>query len=173
VNTSDVNRCDKILIGLGANLPSKAGGPVETLAASLVALQAEGVEIVRSSPWYRSRPVPVSDQDWYVNGVAVVNTDKDARDLLETLHDVEVQFGRIRNVVNEPRVLDLDLLAYRDQISLDKPGMNLPHPRLHERAFVLVPLSDIAPDWCHPVSKLSIPQMMAAMPAGQVVEQIP
>jgi 2-amino-4-hydroxy-6-hydroxymethyldihydropteridine diphosphokinase len=149
-----------------------AGGPVETLAASLVALQAKGVEIIRCSPWYRSRPVPVSDQDWYVNGVATVETNMDARGLLDTLHDVEVQFGRRRSVVNEPRVLDLDLLAYGDLQMLENSGLNLPHPRLHERAFVLVPLSDIAPDWRHPVSKLSISGMMAAMPDGQVVEQI-
>jgi len=173
VNTSDVNMCDQILIGLGANLPSTAGGPVETLAASLVALEAKGIKIVCCSPWYRSRPVPVSDQEWYVNGVALAETNMDARTLLDTLHEVEVGFGRTRIVVNEPRVLDLDLLAYGDQQTLGEPGMNLPHPRLHERAFVLVPLADIAPDWRHPVSKLSIAQMMAAMPPGQVVEQIP
>ena len=172
VNSTDVNRCDKIFIGMGANLSSATGSPTKTLNASLGAMASNGITIVRCSPWYRSQPVPVSDQAWYVNGVAVIETELEARHLLKTLHDIELQFGRHRKTRNEARVLDLDLLAYGDQQSRSESGLILPHPRLHERAFVLIPLADVEPDWRHPVTKLSIANMLAALPKGQIVEQL-
>jgi 2-amino-4-hydroxy-6-hydroxymethyldihydropteridine diphosphokinase len=161
-----------ILVALGANLPSSIhGGPRETLEAALEALDAAGIEIVRRSGWYETAPVPVSDQPWYVNGVALVATSLGPADLLQALHRIEAAFGRVREAVNAPRVLDLDLLAYDDRISTDWPV--LPHPRLHERAFVLRPLGDVAPDWRHPALALDVPTMLAGIGPGQTTRRLP
>src|ERR1700754_3495795 len=97
-----------VYIGLGATLPSpEHGTPRETLAAAMRMLEACGLAIVARSPIYESEPVPVSDQPWYLNAVIEVATDLAAADVLALLHSVENAFGRIRNIRNEPRVLDL------------------------------------------------------------------
>jgi 2-amino-4-hydroxy-6-hydroxymethyldihydropteridine diphosphokinase len=139
-----------ILIALGANLPSAVGAPQATLEAALRALEEEGVRIAQRSRWYRSAAVPASDQPDFVNGVAIVETALDPGALLALLHRVEARFGRVRGEPNAARTLDLDLLAYDDRVSDGPAGPILPHPRLHERAFVLYPLADVAPQWRHP-----------------------
>lgn len=163
-----------ILLGLGANLPSATHGrPEATLAAALGALAAEGVAVERLSPWYRSAPVPaLDDQPWYINGVAAVTTRLAPPELLALLHRVEQRFGRVRRRRNEPRVLDLDLLDY-DGLVQQGDAAVLPHPRLHERAFVLLPLRDVAPHWRHPALGRSIDELIAALPPGQQVERLP
>jgi 2-amino-4-hydroxy-6-hydroxymethyldihydropteridine diphosphokinase len=162
-----------ILLGLGANLPSATHGqPEATLAAALVALAAEGVTVERLSPWYRSAPVPARDgQPWYVNGVAAVATRLAPAELLALLHRVERRFGRVRRERNEPRVLDLDLLDYDGLVQESGPAV-LPHPRLHERAFVLLPLQDVAPGWRHPILGRNAAELMATLPPGQQVERL-
>jgi len=160
-----------ILLGLGANLEHpRYGAPRDTLEAALAALEAAGVRVRRRSRWFRSAPVPVSDQPWFVNGVAELETDLEPAELLDLLHRIEADFGRARRVRNEARVLDLDLLAYHDRVS--KPGETplLPHPRLAERAFVVLPLRDLAPDWRHPVTGASARALAEALPPGQVTE---
>src|SRR5277367_377909 len=123
-----------ILIGLGANLPSSAGTPLETLEAALQTLAGEGIAILARSHWYRTAPVPRSDQPDFVNGVASVATTREPRDLLALLHRIETRFGRVRGAPNAARTLDLDLLAYDDRVMADAAGPILPHPRLHQRA---------------------------------------
>lgn len=91
-------------------------------------------------------------------------------DLLSILHEVEAEFGRTRNIRNEARILDLDLVAYDDLVTDGATPPALPHPRMHERAFVLLPLSDIAPDWKHPSTGISLPDLIAALPADQRAE---
>ena len=157
-----------ILIGLGANLPSQFGNPAATCEAALAALQASGVSVVARSAWYETAPVPASVQPWFVNGVAAVATDLDPPDLLAALHRVEVDFGRARTVVNAARPLDLDLLAYGDLLRETPPPI-VPHPRMHERAFVLLPLRDVDPHWRHPKSGMTIDALIAAMPYGQLI----
>jgi 2-amino-4-hydroxy-6-hydroxymethyldihydropteridine diphosphokinase len=153
-----------ILIGLGANLPSREhGAPQATLEAALDRLAAEGIAIIARSSWYRTAPVPASDQPWYVNGVAAVATTLEPAALLAVLHRVEAAFGRVRRERNEPRPIDLDLLAYDDRVSRDAPPL-LPHPRLHERGFVLRPLAEIAPGWRHPASGATVEALLAALP---------
>jgi 2-amino-4-hydroxy-6-hydroxymethyldihydropteridine diphosphokinase len=116
--------------------------------------------------------VPPSDQPWYVNGVARVAAEFDSIALLAALHDVERAFGRERREVNAARVLDLDLLAYGDIVRTGPEPPILPHPRLTQRAFVLLPLAEIVPDWRHPVTGQTIQQLLAALPPDQVARPL-
>lgn len=160
-----------VYVGLGANLDHpKYGPPIATLTAALAELARHGVEIKRLSPWYRSAPVPASDQPWFVNAVAEVATGLPPDALLGELHAVENIFGRVRSVPNAARFIDLDLLDFHGEIASGKAI--LPHPRMAERAFVLRPLADLAPDWRHPISGVSIGALLAALPAGQAIERL-
>jgi 2-amino-4-hydroxy-6-hydroxymethyldihydropteridine diphosphokinase len=162
-----------VYIGLGANLPSpEHGTPRETLEAAMRALEAKGVAIVARSPFYESEPVPVSDQPWYLNAVVEVATDFSAAEVLALLHSVENAFGRVRAVRNEARVLDLDLLDHRGTVRDGPESPLLPHPRLTDRAFVLMPLRDIAPDWRHPVSGRSLAELLESLPEGQRIRRL-
>lgn len=160
-----------ILIGMGSNLPSNSGSPLATCEAALVYLQGKGVTLTALSPWYETAPVPISDQPWFINGVAEVSTTLSPAALLNLLHEAEAAFGRARSVVNAPRELDLDLLVYGNLVQVEGAPL-LPHPRLHERAFVLLPLQDIAPDWQHPVTGLNLSAMIGALPAGQEIRRL-
>lgn len=157
-----------IFIGLGANLESRLyGKPLATLNAALEVLNTTNCRIAAHSRWYRSAPVPVSGQPDYVNGVAQLETVLSPTALLTQLHEIENKFGRIRETPNAARVLDLDLLAYDDIILDDPAGPLLPHPRLHLRAFVLLPLIELAPRWIHPRFGQDITALIAALPPGQ------
>jgi 2-amino-4-hydroxy-6-hydroxymethyldihydropteridine diphosphokinase len=158
-----------ILIGFGGNLPSSVGLPVATCRAALTALPGLGVEVRQVSPLYRSEPVPSSGQPWFVNGVAALETSLKAPDLLVRLHQVEEQFGRVRSVRNAARTLDLDLLAYDDEVHTGE--VEVPHPRMHLRAFVLVPLADLAPGWRHPILGKTAKDLLAALPPDQGLER--
>jgi 2-amino-4-hydroxy-6-hydroxymethyldihydropteridine diphosphokinase len=163
-----------IYIGLGANLPHPTyGSPMDTLKVALNELTRRGVEVRQLSPWYRSAPVPASEQPWFDNAVAEVATDLPADRLLALLHEVEEIFGRARSTPNAARLIDLDLLDFRGEIAPEGPGKaTLPHPRLAARAFVLRPLADLAPDWRHPVSGISIGELSRALPPDQLIEKL-
>ena len=159
-----------IFIALGANLShERFGSPRQTLEAALATLDRRGIRTVRVSPWYRTAPVPASDQPWYVNAVAEVMSALSADDLLAELHAVEADFGRARSVPNAARPIDLDLLDFHGEIAVGGRGRAiLPHPRMTERAFVLLPLADLAPQWRHPASGLPIRTLIENLPADQV-----
>jgi 2-amino-4-hydroxy-6-hydroxymethyldihydropteridine diphosphokinase len=159
-----------ILIALGANLPGRHGSPRQTLEAALAALPSRGIAVRSRSAWYLTAPVPVSDQPDYVNGVAEIETALDAPATLAALHAVEADFGRVRGVANAARVLDLDLLDYDGQVRSAAPV--LPHPRIAERAFVLYPLREVAPDWVHPVRGRTVEELIAALPPGQKIRRL-
>lgn len=157
-----------IYIGLGSNLSSPVHGPPrEALTAAVRALEVAGFTVIRRSPWYESAPIPASDQPWFANGVVEVQADLTPPEMLESLHRVERAFGRVRGAPNAPRTLDLDLLDYAGRVRSGEIPPILPHPRLAERAFVLLPLADIAPDWTHPVTGTAIAALIAALPPGQ------
>jgi 2-amino-4-hydroxy-6-hydroxymethyldihydropteridine diphosphokinase len=161
-----------ILLGLGANSPSAVGPPEATLAAALHELTGDGVRLVRRSPWYRSAPVPPSGQPWYVNGVALVQTERPPADLLGLLHGIEARFGRLRGERNAARPLDLDLLDYEGRLSGPGETPILPHPRLHLRAFVLLPLRDVAPDWRHPRLGGTVAELIGVLEDQSPIERI-
>jgi 2-amino-4-hydroxy-6-hydroxymethyldihydropteridine diphosphokinase len=161
-----------ILIGIGSNLAaSPAKTPLETAQQALDALAAPHLQPVACSSWYESAPVPLSDQPWFVNAVALVSTEREPEFLLAWMLDVEARFGRARGERNAARTLDLDLLDY-DGLVIDTPKLILPHPRLAERRFVLEPLCEIAPHWRHPVLGLTAVELLARLPAGQQVRRI-
>ncbi len=158
-----------ILIGLGANLPSRYGGPEDTLRRAVDALETKGLYIVKASSIWLSAPVPVSAQPWYRNAVSAVDTEMPAAAVLALLHDIENDFGRVRGQRNAPRVLDLDLIAYHDEVYTDV-NCTVPHPRMHGRAFVLRPLAEIAPEWRHPILGLFVSDLIATLPVEQEIE---
>ncbi|HBR67918.1 MAG TPA: 2-amino-4-hydroxy-6-hydroxymethyldihydropteridine diphosphokinase [Rhodospirillaceae bacterium] len=155
-----------IFVGLGANLPSRYGRPEQTVKAAIAALAAAGVEIVATSGLWRSAPVPVSDDPWYCNAVVSVRTDITSGALLEVLQNIEKDFGREDTARNAPRVIDLDLLVFNNEI-IDTESLTLPHPRMHERAFVLIPLREISPEWVHPFMNKTIDEMLSVLEGEQ------
>jgi 2-amino-4-hydroxy-6-hydroxymethyldihydropteridine diphosphokinase len=153
-----------IFIGLGSNLASEAGPPATTIESALAQFTLYGITVVERSPFYESEPVPRSDQPWFVNAVARVETALSPDDLLMRLHAIEHSFGRVRRERNEARTLDLDLLDY-DGLIRSGERLVLPHPRLHERAFVLKPLLDLDPSWRDPRSDRTAVELLTALPA--------
>jgi 2-amino-4-hydroxy-6-hydroxymethyldihydropteridine diphosphokinase len=129
-------------VGLGANL----GDRDRTLREAVEALAVEkGIEVVSVSTLRDTEPVGVGEQPRFLNGAVELETTLTARELLDRLLAVEQRFGRVRiSGEHGPRTLDLDLLLYGDEV-IDEPGLTVPHPRLHERRFVLEPLAELAP----------------------------
>jgi len=144
-----------ILVAIGGNLPGPDGAtPLAICRAAVTALaEIPGLRLDAVSRWYETEPVPRSDQPNYVNGVARLERDKglgiSPESLLASLQAIETRFGRRRAERNAARTLDLDLIDM-DGLVRDAPDPILPHPRAHLRAFVLLPLLDVAPDWVHP-----------------------
>jgi 2-amino-4-hydroxy-6-hydroxymethyldihydropteridine diphosphokinase len=140
-------------IALGSNLDNPLAmvkGAVEVLAHEAT------TELVAQSHWYKTIAMGPAQPD-YVNGCVVVKTRRSPQDLLHLLMTIEQQFGRQRTEHWGPRTLDLDLLLYENLV-LETPELNLPHPSMTERAFVLVPLAELLPDWLHPVTGLTLQQ---------------
>jgi 2-amino-4-hydroxy-6-hydroxymethyldihydropteridine diphosphokinase len=149
------------LIALGANIPSRAGVPAQTLKAALAALAGAGIEITAVSPFFETEAWPDPNDPPFMNAVAAIRTRLQPVALMALLHKVETDLGRTRSVLNAARTLDLDILDYAGQVS-DGPVV-LPHPRLAERRFVLEPLACVAPDWRHPVSGRDINALLKAL----------
>jgi 2-amino-4-hydroxy-6-hydroxymethyldihydropteridine diphosphokinase len=154
-----------ILIALGSNLSSRAGDPPATLRAALAHLADNGATLVEVSHFYRTPAWPDPRDPEFVNAVACVTTELSPAELIARLHETETAFGRVRSERNAPRTLDLDILDYDGRVE-DGPPM-LPHPRIEARAFVLIPLRDVAPGWRHPASGKSIPELLAQIPEAE------
>jgi 2-amino-4-hydroxy-6-hydroxymethyldihydropteridine diphosphokinase len=150
-------------IALGSNL----GDCRATLEQALARLaQHPQIQVVDRSRWYRTRPVGPPQPD-YINGCALLRTDLLPGELMHTLLQIEAEFGRVRAEKNGPRTLDLDLLWAGDWLE-NQPALHLPHPRMAERAFVLVPLADIAPDWIHPILGKTITALLKTVDCSDV-----
>ena len=165
-----------IVIALGANLATERYGPAQFgLEEALRRLDEFGVAVMQRSNWYRSAPYPPSDQPMYVNGVAQVESGLSPAALMAVLLSIEIEFGRHRSKPNAARVMDLDLIDFDGRI-LDRaadengPALRLPHPRLSHRAFVLLPLLEIAPGWRHPEDGRHIDDLITALPEGQKID---
>jgi 2-amino-4-hydroxy-6-hydroxymethyldihydropteridine diphosphokinase len=150
-------------IGMGGNLASWAGSPEETLAAAALRLESLG-RVTRRSSLYSTAPVGFAEQPRFVNAVVELETELEPRALLERLLAIEQEFGRDRaaGFVNGPRSLDLDLLLFGELV-LSEPGLEIPHPRLEERAFVLIPLNEIAPQAVVPGVAKTVGQLLTRL----------
>ncbi len=176
-------------IAMGANLPTETDAPLVTLLKAVELLADAGIAVVARSLFYQTPAFPAGSGPDYVNAALSVRTDMQPFQLLETLHRIEGFLGRMRKERWAARAIDLDLLAMGDMVLPDHatqarwsglpqarqlkdvpPELILPHPRMHERAFVLVPLGDVAPNWVHPVLGLSVAEMLARLGAEACAE---
>lgn len=135
---------------MGSSLAGEFASREALLEAALARFPAHNLRVLARSGWWRSAAWPDPSAPGFVNGVALVGTDLSPADTLAALHAIERAFGRARGETNAPRTLDLDLIAHGRAVS-DDAGLTLPHPRAHERLFVMGPLAEIAPTWTHPV----------------------
>ena len=151
-------------IALGSNL----GNSLETLESAVATIAStSGILVKGRSHWYQTKAISPSPQPDYLNGCVILQTTYSPIVLLNTLLEIEQQFGRVRRERNDPRTLDLDLLLF-DDIVLNEPELQIPHPRMVERAFVLVPLAEIAPDWIEPISGKAIAELAQAVDCSGV-----
>ncbi len=160
-----------IILAFGANLPGPHGSPENNIQAALSLMPTIGVHVLGVSSIWITKPVPESDQPWYRNAVALVSSDLAPYDLLCAVKKLEADFGRIDSVRNAPRVLDIDLICYHDMV-FDDVGLSLPHPRMHERGFVLYPMREVVPDsWRHPAFGATVHDLIDALPPSQKLTQ--
>ena len=158
---------EPVFVGLGANLAD----PERQVRQAIAELaDIEHTQVISVSSFYRSAPVGYAGQPHFINAVAELRTALPPRQLLEKLHAIESRHGRTRTFRNAPRTLDLDLLVYAS-VAIDEPGLTLPHPRMHERAFVLLPMTEIAPHTLVPGHGL-VSQLLAQVDQ-QGVERLP
>jgi len=154
------------IVALGSNLCGEYESSLALLEAAVSRLPAAGFRVVKVSNWWRSSAWPNPADPDYLNGVALVETALAPRAALDGLLGLEAQFGRCRGEANAPRTLDLDLIALGRRVMHDGE-LILPHPRAHERRFVMGPLAEIAPAWIHPVLGQTAQALQASAPIGR------
>ena len=148
----------RIYLSLGSNLGDRAAN----LARAIEGLDGTGVRVLRRSSIYETAPVDFLAQPWFLNCVVEAQTSLEPRELLGRLQSIEHSLGSRKLVRRGPRILDLDILFYGDRVT-DEPGLQIPHPRLAGRRFVLFPLAEIAPDARHPILRKSAAELLAAV----------
>ena len=159
----------QIILGIGGNLvPDGYKTLQEGCDAAIEQLAHYKIRVLGQSRWYETAPVPISDQPWFINAVILAETTLPAPTTLSVLHRIESRFGRTRNLRNEARVLDIDLVDFGGMV-IKKENLILPHPRMHERAFVLLPLRDLFADWTHPQTGQSLDALIDSLPADQLI----
>ena len=159
----------RVFLGLGANL----GDRLATLQRAVDLLGAvEGIRPVASSRLYETEPVGYLDQPWFLNCVVEGETNRQPQELLESFRAMEMAFHSRKEFVNGPRILDIDILLFGDQ-SFDTPDLKIPHPRMLDRKFVLVPLAEIAPDQKHPAWAANVSELLAKSKDTSEVRRVP
>ena len=150
----------KIIIGIGGNLKSYDGThPIKVAMKAISYLEDYSIKVTNQSSWYETEPIPKSDQPNFFNCIVLANTILNELDVLKSLHEIEHKLGRKRRVVNEARVIDLDLIDYSNKILINKEII-IPHPRAHLRRFVMEPLAELDKTWVHPILKININKIL-------------
>ncbi len=155
-----------VIVALGSNESGDHPSSEALLEAALALFPRAGLPVLARSRWWNSAAWPDPKGNEYRNGVVVVETNNPARAVLEALFAIERSFGRKRGLPNAPRTLDLDLIAFGREVSTAS-GLALPHPRAHDRFFVMGPLAEIAPDWRHPVNGLTAAELAQTASVGR------
>lgn len=158
----------RVYLSMGSNV----GDAAAQLRLALELLGRQGCRVLRVSSFYRTEPVPPAPkQPWFINCAAEAETELSPHGLMRTAKALESYFGPRRTAPGEPRAMDIDILFYQDVV-LKSPGLKIPHPRLSERRFVLIPLKELAPKLRHPVSKKTVSQMLRETADRSRVERI-
>jgi 2-amino-4-hydroxy-6-hydroxymethyldihydropteridine diphosphokinase len=153
-----------VYLSLGSNLDDRA----KNLRDAIAALANARVHVVRVSSVYETEPVDYLDQPWFLNCAVEAETELAALELLHALRGIETQMGSKKSIAKGPRLIDIDILLYGNEV-IGTPELQVPHPRMHLRRFVLEPLAEIAPNVQHPISHLSISKLLARTPDKSAV----
>jgi 2-amino-4-hydroxy-6-hydroxymethyldihydropteridine diphosphokinase len=154
----------EVCLGLGSNLGDKRASILRALD-----LLAEAGRLIETSSLYKTEPVGYKDQDWFLNCAVKLETRQSPRQLLDLLQSIEGRLGRKERIKNGPRTIDLDILFY-DNLVARESGLVIPHPRMHERLFVLAPLREIAPELVHPVLNKTVRELADSLHPREAVQ---
>lgn len=155
-----------VYLGLGSNI----GDSQSHLETAIQKLTTWG-DIRAVSSFYETEPVGVTDQAWFLNCVLLFETELSPEELLVKAKEIEKELGRTASIRNGPRIIDIDILLYDDRI-IEADDLTVPHPRIHERRFVLLPLSEISPNLVHPIFKRTIAELLQELPEGSWCEKL-
>lgn len=156
----------EIYLGLGSNL-----GDAQRNITRATELLEKNTQVIRGSSLYRTEPVGFQDQDWFLNCAIEVESELPPRELLSFVLSVEEEMGRVRTIPGGPRTIDIDILFYGPQV-IEEEGLKVPHPRLHERLFVLAPLAELCPGFVHPVLETPVGDLADRHFSRQAIQKL-